>query len=75
VRGLARELIAGAREGGMSRERLVFFDTPQDAAAMIAGEARPGDLILVKGSRGVKTEAVVERLKQEFEAAETRSSP
>jgi UDP-N-acetylmuramoyl-tripeptide--D-alanyl-D-alanine ligase len=71
VRGLARELIAGAREAGMSSERLVFFDTPQEAAEMIAREARPGDLILVKGSRGVRTEAVVERLKQEFEAAET----
>ena len=70
VRGLARELIAGARETGMAA---LFCETPQEAAEVIAREARAGDLILVKGSRGVKTEAVVERLKQEFEEAETRS--
>ena len=70
VRGLARELIAGALETGMAA---LFCETPQEAAEVIAREARAGDLILVKGSRGVKTEAVVERLKQEFEEAETRS--
>ena len=34
------------------------------AAEVLKREARPGDLILVKGSRGVKTDIVVERLKQ-----------
>jgi UDP-N-acetylmuramyl pentapeptide synthase len=27
---------------------------------------RPGDLVLVKGSRGIRTDVVVERLKVEF---------
>jgi UDP-N-acetylmuramyl pentapeptide synthase len=27
---------------------------------------RPGDLILVKGSRGIRTDLVVDRLKAEF---------
>lgn len=73
VRGLARELVAGACEGGMSQEFATFCESPQQAAELVAREARAGDLILVKGSRGVKTEAVVERLKQEFEDAETHS--
>jgi hypothetical protein len=33
----------------------------------LIGEARAGDLILVKGSRGVKTEIVVEQMKQKFD--------
>ena len=66
VRGLARELIDGAREAGMSAESAVFCETSSDAAEIVAREARPGDLILVKGSRGVKTEGVVERMKQQF---------
>ncbi|MFY9609571.1 MAG: UDP-N-acetylmuramoyl-tripeptide--D-alanyl-D-alanine ligase, partial [Blastocatellia bacterium] len=64
IRGLASELIDGAREAGMSAESAVFCETPQEAAEIVAREARPGDLMLVKGSRGVMTEGVVERMKQ-----------
>ena len=67
VRGLARDLIEGAREAGMSDEAAVFCETPDEAAEMILREAQEDDLILVKGSRGVKTEIVVERLKQRWE--------
>jgi UDP-N-acetylmuramoyl-tripeptide--D-alanyl-D-alanine ligase len=62
VRGLAGEMVAGAREGGM--ESAAFCQTPDEAGELLAAEARAGDLILVKGSRGVKTEIVVERIKQ-----------
>jgi UDP-N-acetylmuramoyl-tripeptide--D-alanyl-D-alanine ligase len=74
VRGLARELIEGAQKAGMNEERAVFCETPEQAAEIIAREAKAGDLILVKGSRGVKTEVVVERLKQEFREIERRAS-
>ena len=67
VRGLARELIEGARQAGMRAESAVFSETPERAAEIVALEARSGDLILVKGSRGVKTEAVVIRLKEKFQ--------
>lgn len=64
VRGLARELIDGAREAGMTAESAVFCETPQEAAEIVAREVQAGDLMLVKGSRGVRTEEVVERMKQ-----------
>ena len=37
-----------------------------DAADLAQRKIRPGDLVLVKGSRGVRTDLVVERLKVEF---------
>ena len=63
VRGLARDLINGARAAGMADDAALFFATPNEAAEFLAKAVRAGDLILVKGSRGVKTEVVVERLK------------
>jgi UDP-N-acetylmuramoyl-tripeptide--D-alanyl-D-alanine ligase len=64
VRGLAREIVEGAREAGMSAASAIFCETPNEAADTLTREARAGDLILIKGSRGVKTEIVVERMKQ-----------
>jgi len=64
VRGLALELVEGARQNGLNAEFALFCETPEEAAEILKREARPGDLILVKGSRGVKTDVVVERLKR-----------
>jgi UDP-N-acetylmuramoyl-tripeptide--D-alanyl-D-alanine ligase len=73
VRGLAREIVAGAREAGMRDDATIFCETPDEAAEMLAREARADDLILVKGSRGVKTEIVVERMKQKAVIGSQRS--
>lgn len=67
VRGLASELVEGAREEGMSEEAARFFETSEEAARTLAGCVRAGDLVLVKGSRGVHTEVIVERLKERYE--------
>jgi UDP-N-acetylmuramoyl-tripeptide--D-alanyl-D-alanine ligase len=67
VRGLARELVAGAHEGGMNETATAFFDSPGEAAEFVEGLVQRGDLVLVKASRGVKAEAVIQRLKQAFE--------
>jgi UDP-N-acetylmuramoyl-tripeptide--D-alanyl-D-alanine ligase len=66
VRGLARDLIEGAREGGLTQEAARFFETTDDAAESLLKEVREGDLILVKGSRGVHTERVVKALRERF---------
>jgi UDP-N-acetylmuramoyl-tripeptide--D-alanyl-D-alanine ligase len=67
VRDLAREIVAGAREAGLSQTR--FFDSSDDAAKEIVKEVREGDLVLVKGSRGVATEKVIVALKEHFPLA------
>jgi UDP-N-acetylmuramoyl-tripeptide--D-alanyl-D-alanine ligase len=64
VRGHARALVEGAREAGMGAGATRFFDSSEEAADALAGFVRAGDLVLVKGSRGVHTEGVVEALKE-----------
>ena len=64
VRGMATEIIAGAREAGIAET--AFFENSGDAAAAVIGAARDGDLILVKGSRSVETDKIVKALKESF---------
>ena len=72
VRGLASELVAGAVECPGHAPRLTSFcETPEEAAEILIAGAVPGDVILVKGSRGVRMEIVVERLKAAFGSAKT----
>lgn len=67
VRGLAQKIVGGAREAGMSDEATLFCETPEDAAELLSRIVRAGDLVLVKGSRGVRTEISVEKIKERFE--------
>ncbi len=66
VRGLAQELLAGAREGGMSASDVRFFENSEQAAAALLDEIREGDLVLIKGSRGVQTDKIVKLLRERF---------
>jgi UDP-N-acetylmuramoyl-tripeptide--D-alanyl-D-alanine ligase len=61
VRGLAADLVAGAKDAGVTAA--TFCETPEQAAEQLLTELQAGDLVLVKGSRGVRTERIVERLK------------
>ena len=42
------------------------FESSEQGAPAIAGAVRPGDLVLVKGSRGIRTDVVADRIKAEF---------
>jgi UDP-N-acetylmuramoyl-tripeptide--D-alanyl-D-alanine ligase len=63
IRGLARELVAGAVEAGMSPEHAHYCETPDAAAEVLLSLKAPGDLVLIKASRGVRAERVIERLR------------
>jgi len=52
----------GARAAGVEAKRVRLFASVPEMAAAVAKDARPGDLVLVKGSRGMRLEQVVERL-------------
>jgi UDP-N-acetylmuramoyl-tripeptide--D-alanyl-D-alanine ligase len=67
VRGLAVEIVSGAREKGIAET--AFFESSDDAAAAAIGAAREGDLILVKGSRSVETDKIVAALREQFPLA------
>jgi UDP-N-acetylmuramoyl-tripeptide--D-alanyl-D-alanine ligase len=67
VRGLARNIVEGARQAGLPDNRAIFVEQPEEAAEILAGTLRAGDLVLVKGSRGVGMEKFVGKLKQLFE--------
>lgn len=72
IRGLAAAIIAGAQAAGLTATR--FFDSSEEAAAALLDEVKEGDLILVKGSRGVATDKIISALRGRFELADAGES-
>lgn len=67
VRGLASELVSGAVEAGLNGpNQAVFFATTEEASKSLSALIQPRDLVLVKGSRGVRMERIVEHLRATF---------
>jgi UDP-N-acetylmuramoyl-tripeptide--D-alanyl-D-alanine ligase len=64
VRGLGAEIVAGAQDAGLAETR--FFETSEEAARVLIEEVREGDLVLVKGSRGVATDKIVGAIRERF---------
>jgi UDP-N-acetylmuramoyl-tripeptide--D-alanyl-D-alanine ligase len=58
----ADSYIAGALDGGLASEQIRRFRTVEDAAAFLDTEKKPGDLILVKGSRAMGMERIIDTL-------------
>ncbi len=60
---------AAAAAGPRWRDRtLRLCASSEEAAALIGGLVRDGDVVLVKGSRGIRTERIVEALTKSFGA-------
>ena len=60
VRGLARHMVEAAQSAGVHAE---FVATSEEAGEWLAHEARDGDVVLLKASRGVKLEKALEKWK------------
>ena len=58
----ARALGAAAVAAGMPRSAVSHYATSAEAAAVVVERIRAGDVWLVKGSRGTRTDVVVDRL-------------
>ena len=67
IQGSAKELVRAAVQAGMPGTQARFFDSADTAADFIPDELRRGDLVLVKGSRGVHTEKIVRSLCGRFD--------
>lgn len=61
IRGVARHAVDAAIEGGLATDAAFFFERPEDAGEHLKTLARPGDVILFKGSRGTHVEKALER--------------
>jgi UDP-N-acetylmuramoyl-tripeptide--D-alanyl-D-alanine ligase len=57
VRGLAQHFVSAASAAGAAA---LFVSTPEQAGEWLAREARDGDVVLLKASRGVKLEKALE---------------
>ncbi|HJS52261.1 MAG TPA: UDP-N-acetylmuramoyl-tripeptide--D-alanyl-D-alanine ligase [Pyrinomonadaceae bacterium] len=72
VRGLAKEMVDAAIAAGLKES--AFAVDSRAAGELLVKEIRSGDVVLVKGSRGVKTERVIEALTNRFELEDTRKA-
>jgi len=55
----------GALKAGMAEGRMFSFQTSEEAAGRIGNILEKGDLVLVKGSRGIRMEKIVKSIKEE----------
>ena len=66
VRGLAQAMVEGATAAGMRAE---FVNTPEEAGEWLRREIKPGDVVLLKASRGVRLERASGSLDMEHVSA------
>ncbi len=67
VQGAAREIVRGASESGLAEPQARFYPQVEEAIEFVVNAIQPGDLVLIKGSRGVHLERVVQALRSRHE--------
>ena len=60
-------VVTGAVTGGMSTKHAMHFDDQSNMAQTLFHKAKPGDVLLFKGSRGMKMELVMKEFLEEAE--------
>lgn len=58
----SRAVLEGARQAGVSANKLRSFRNAEEAASGIGELVRPGDVVYVKGSRGVHLERIIDKI-------------
>ena len=61
---LAREIASGALAAGLSGERVNIFKDKQQATAFLKTYIQEGDVVLIKGSRGMQLEEITASLQE-----------
>jgi UDP-N-acetylmuramoyl-tripeptide--D-alanyl-D-alanine ligase len=69
VQGTTKFFVEGAVEGGVPESNVEFFEDAKSAGEFCLNLISPGDVILVKGSRGVHLETVIEMLKKQMQTS------
>jgi UDP-N-acetylmuramoyl-tripeptide--D-alanyl-D-alanine ligase len=62
----ARKLGEAAIAAGMAPASVTYFDQSAAAATPVAAAIRSGDVVLVKGSRGTRTDVIADRIAEAF---------
>lgn len=74
VQGCAADFLQGAVAAGHPESRSQFFANSQEAAKFVEQFVAPGDLLLLKGSRGVKMERILEAIDGRYSRLNLRPS-
>ena len=61
----ARDIARGAQASGMLADNIFYFAQAEQAGRFIQDKMNEGDLILVKGSQGVRMEKIVKEIMAE----------
>jgi UDP-N-acetylmuramoyl-tripeptide--D-alanyl-D-alanine ligase len=74
VQGDAAEMVREAVKAGHRKDRAQFFENSDEAAKFIADFTARGDLLLLKGSRGVRMEKILEAIEAEHPRAVAKTA-
>jgi len=61
----SRDIVRAAKEAGMAEDKIFNFSTPEEAGLFVQSKMKQGDVVLVKGSQGMRMEKVVKELMAE----------
>jgi UDP-N-acetylmuramoyl-tripeptide--D-alanyl-D-alanine ligase len=73
VQGPAEEFVKAAVAAGHPAERAKYFQNSAEAAEFLAAFIQPHDLLLLKGSRGVKMEKILDAIDSRHERHERQA--
>jgi len=65
----SRDIIRGATAAGLADDFIFYFDRSEEAGQFLQNRIKAGDVILVKGSQGMRMEKVVKEIMAEPERA------